>query len=119
MTLSALVLAVAAALHRGTPPPAVVLAIVNAADSPETAALLTVYVAHESSFRTDAIGDGGRSCGLVQLRCEWTQGLSAEAQLKLWLRLVRASSLSSVDSSPTRAAKRQRLATKLLAEVQS
>jgi hypothetical protein len=42
-------------------------------------------------------------------------GLSPEAQLRLWLRLVRASSLASVDSSPKRAAYRERLSRHLLA----
>jgi hypothetical protein len=115
VTLPAIILAVAALLHRGTPSPDVVAAIASVSDSPETAALLTVYSGHESSYRPGAVGDAGRSCGLVQLRCEWVRGLTIRQQLALWLRLVRASSLASVDSSAKRAAYRERLSRHLLA----
>lgn len=90
-------------------------AIARVSDTPETAALLTVYAGHESSYRVHAVGDNGRSCGLVQLRCEWIRGLDVEGQLRLWLRLVRASSLGNVDSSPKRARYRERLSRELLA----
>lgn len=87
-------------------------------DDPERwAALLAVYVFRESSMRPEAVGDGGRSCGLVQLRCEWTAHLDPEGQLRLWLRLVHASSLGSVDSSPSRAARRAALAERLRAKL--
>jgi len=92
-------------------------AVDHEAEPERWAALLAVYVVRESSMRPDAVGDGGRSCGLVQLRCEWTAHLDAEGQLRLWLRLVHASSLGAVDSSPSRAARRAELAERLRAKV--
>ena len=83
------------------------------------AAVLAYYALRESWLTIHAVGDGGRSCGVVQLRCEWTTGLDVAAQVKLWLRLVHASSLGAVDSSKTRAAARQKKALALLAKVQS
>jgi hypothetical protein len=83
------------------------------------AAVLAYYALRESWLTIHAVGDGGRSCGVVQLRCEWTTGLDVAAQVKLWLRLVHASSLGAVDSSKTRAAARQKRALALLAKVQS
>lgn len=83
-------------------------------DVPLEAAVLAVYTVRESSLRPGVRGDGGASCGVLQLRCALVRGLSLTDQVRLWLRLVHASSLGSVDSSPKRAARRERLAERLL-----
>lgn len=129
----ATILAIWALIHPGAPTmpdaPAIAAAIEAAvANNPAApftgsregdGAVLAYYALRESWLTIHAVGDGGRSCGVVQLRCEWTTGLDVTGQIKLWLRLVHASSLGAVDSSKTRAAARQRKALALLAKVQS
>ena len=129
----ATILAIWALIHPGAPTmpdaPAIAAAIEAAVANDPAApftgsregdgAVLAYYALRESWLTIHAVGDGGRSCGVVQLRCEWTTGLDVAAQVKLWLRLVHASSLEAVDSSKTRAAARQRKALALLAKVQS
>jgi hypothetical protein len=87
-------------------------------DAPLEAAVVAVYAARESSLRPGVRGDGGKSCGLLQLRCSLVRGMTLTEQVRLWLRLVHASSLGSVDSSPKRAARRLRIASRLLARDQ-
>jgi len=89
-------------------------AIVSATTDEREAALLALYAWRESSLRPEVTGGGGRSCGPWQMRCSAVRGLSLGAQARLWLSWVHASSLGSVDSSPARAAKRERLAASLL-----
>jgi hypothetical protein len=126
MSLAALVLAVAALLGRGTPPPTVVSAIAHGCqseaeghpvDAAACVALVTTYAAHESSFRVGAYGDGGKSYGLLQEPAELARRLDTRGQVAWWLATLRASSLASVDSSPSRAARRARLAARLLERV--
>ena len=127
------ILALWALIHPGAPAlpdaPAIAAAIDAAVSGDPSApftgsrdgdgAVLAYYALRESWLTIHAVGDGGRSCGAVQLRCEWTTGLDVAGQMRLWLRLVHASSLGSVDSSPARAAVRQRKALSLLAKVQT
>lgn len=67
-----------------SPNPEIANAIADAAEArpflgtPEkTAALMTSWAFHESSFRVDAKGDGGRSVGLFQIQPR-TVGLSSD-----------------------------------------
>ena len=127
------ILALWALIHPGAPTlpdaPAIAAAIDAAVASDPAApftgsregdtAVLAYYALRESWLSIHAVGDGGLSCGVVQLRCEWTTGLDVAGQMRLWLRLVHASSLGAVDSSKARAANRQRKALALLAKVQS
>ena len=78
---------------------------------------LATYAWLESSLRPAVTGDGGRSCGPWQMRCSDVRGLSLEAQARLWLQWVQASSLGAVDSSPSRARRRAKLAASLLDRV--
>jgi hypothetical protein len=78
------------------------------------AAVMATYAWRESSLQLRVVGDGGRSCGVWQEACSRIAGLSLEQQAALWLSDVRASSLAAVDSSPSRAARRERLAVALL-----
>jgi hypothetical protein len=84
------------------------------ADAPLEAAVMAVYAYRESSLRPAVTGDGGRSCGMLQMRCELVRGLDLTGQARLWLSLVHRSSLGDVDSSPARARRRTRLAARLL-----
>lgn len=66
--------------------------------SPEaTAALVVTFIAHESGFRADVRGDGGRSCGLGQTPCSYTPLRDAPAQVRIMLRLLRQSAAASPD----------------------
>ena len=131
MSLSAIVLAIASQLGRGTPSPPVVDAIASGCeqeaarhpvDAGACVALVTTYVALESGYLTrphawswDA--KGGVSCSVLQLPCAISRDPASD--VRTWLTNLRRSSLASVDSSPRRAAHRQRLAEKLLARVTS
>lgn len=48
--------------------------------------LLTVLavIKTESSFKTDAIGDGGEAIGLMQIQPKWWQGTADEYGLNIW-----------------------------------
>lgn len=127
MTLHALVFAVAALMHRGTPPAQVADAIETACteeasrapvDVAACASLLAVYSARESSWQLDAVGDSGRSCGPLQMPCAMTRRMTLVQQYETWLRWIRESSLGAVDSSPRRAARRVALASQLLERAQ-
>ena len=127
------ILALWALIHPGAPTlpdaPAIAAAIDAAVASDPAApftgsregdtAVLAYYALRESWLSIHAVGDGGRSCGAVQIKCELARGLDVTGQMRLWLRLVHASSLGAVDSSKARAANRQRKALALLAKVQS
>ena len=126
MTLPTLVLAIAALIGRGAPPPHVVTAIAQSCqaeaeahpvDAEACAALVTTYAAHESSFRVGAYGDSGRSYGLLQLPAAWARTLDTAGQVRAWLGLLRQGTLAGLDSSPSRAARRVALASKILARV--
>jgi hypothetical protein len=86
----------------------------------ETTAVMAYYAMRESWLNAHAVGDGGRSCGPWQIRCDLVRRIGMDApldeQARIWLSLVRASSLGAVDSSPARAARRRRRALDLLAE---
>lgn len=89
--------------------PGVVAAIAAAAETPQDAALLTVYGWHESGGRQDPrpVSWDARarvSCGFLQLRCALHRDALADA--RTWLSLVRAGGLAGVDSSPRRARRR-------------
>jgi hypothetical protein len=125
VTLHALILAVAALVGRGTPPAPVVDAIDTACteeaarapvDPEACAALMTVYGARESSWRA-VYGDHGRSYGYWQEPAAIARQLDALGQARYWLRVLRESSLASVDSSPARARVRLALSRRLLGEV--
>lgn len=113
----ALILALAALLHRGTPRPETVDAIASSGATDYEVALLVVYAARESSWRPDAVGDGGRSCGTWQQSCTRVAGMIEAQRARVWLSDVRASSLAAVDSSPSRAARRAKLAAEMLGRV--
>jgi hypothetical protein len=83
------------------------------------AAILALYAFRESSLRPGVTGDGGASCGAWQMKCTLVRGMSLEQQARTWLTWVQASSLASVDSSPSRAARRVALAERLLVAVSS
>jgi hypothetical protein len=128
MPLPALILAIAALIGRGTPSPRVVSAIAEGCaaeaaahpvDAQACAALVTVYMAHESTFRTGVYGDSGRSYGLLQLPAAWARSLDAAGQVRACLAAVRASSVAAVDSSPSRASRRVALAERLLGAVRA
>jgi len=120
--MTALVLALCAALGYAHVPPLLAAAIASAATTPEDAALVVVYGAHESglsehprAWAWDAMA--GVSCGLLQLRCSLVRSLTVEGQVREWLRLVHSAGLAAVDSSPTRAAQRRAEAEALLARL--
>ena len=118
--MTALVLALCALLGFPHPPASIVNAIASASASDEDAALLVVYGVRESGLSEHPApwswdARTGVSCGPWQLRCSLSS--TPEADARTWLRLVRASSLASVDSSPKRAAWRERLAMSLLSRV--
>jgi hypothetical protein len=122
MTLKAVVLAVALLAHRGAPPSSVVDAIATACseeaqrapvDVAQCVSLMTLYGAKESSWRP-VYGDGGRSYGYWQEPSAIATKLDALGQARYWLRVLRLSSLASVDSDAKRAAHRARLAASLL-----
>lgn len=115
MTLTAIVLAVAALIGRGTPSTEVVEAIVSATETPQEAALMTLYAALESDYRHDAKGDGGKSCGEWQQQCVRVADLTTRQRAKLWIYDVLHFGLAEVDSSPARAAQRLARANDLLA----
>ncbi|HEY6463393.1 MAG TPA: hypothetical protein VIY73_24670 [Polyangiaceae bacterium] len=127
MTLSTLILTIAALLHRGTPPPSVVDAIATGCteeaargpvDIEVCAALVTTYAAHESGFRAGVYGDCGaggcRSYGLLQEPAPIARHLDTLGQVRWWLATLRAGTLAGLDSSPTRARRRAALAARLL-----
>ena len=85
----------------------------------QDAVLLAVYAAHESGLRMHPPAESWDararvSCGAWQLRCSLTRG-TLEEQARTWLRLARTGGLAALDSSPTRAARRTRVASRLLA----
>jgi hypothetical protein len=96
---------------------AIAHAVEHHADPERWAAVMSLYAFRESSLRPGVIGDSGQSCGAWQLPCAAVRGKTLAAQAALWLGYVDASSLGSVDSSPSRAAKRERHALALLAQV--
>jgi hypothetical protein len=123
MTIHMLTAALALLLHRGPIPEPVATAIESACHAESVAhpvdenacvSLVTFYASRESAYRAAAVGDGGRSCSILQQRCSRIRGLSLTEQVALWLRDLRASSLASVDSDAKRAAHRARLAASLL-----
>jgi hypothetical protein len=108
----------------------VVVGLASAASDPalhmtrEELAIEVVYGAFEGQFRDhpphayswDA--KSGVSCGFLQERCWYTKDHSDEEQATWWLHNERAAGLASVDSSPTRAAQRTRLAHRILKGVE-
>jgi hypothetical protein len=91
-------------------------------DAPLEAAVLAGYAWAESRLRLQPPPDAwdaraGVSCGPWQLRCAWVRGMAPVDQARLWLRLLHASSLASLDSSPARAARRLAKASALLERV--
>lgn len=112
-----IILAIAVLIGRGTPSNEVVSAIAGAVETPEEAALMTLYAALESSYKQDAVGDGGRSCGIWQQQCTRIAGFDLQERARIWLYDVRQFGLASVDSSAKRAAKRQKRAYDLLSRV--
>jgi hypothetical protein len=80
------------------------------------ASVMATYAWKESNLRPVVVGDGGRSCGTWQQDCRRIAGLSIKQH---WLRDVQASSLAAVNSSPSRAAHRARLAMALLERVKA
>lgn len=123
MTITALVLAVASLLGRGQPSPTVTRAIAKACteeasrgpvDVEMCAALMVVYGGHESSWRP-VYGDSGRSFGYWQEPAAVATRLDALGQARYWLATLRRGTLAGLDSSPSRAARRVRLAEGLLA----
>jgi hypothetical protein len=122
MTLRMIVAAVAVLIGRGSPPPVVADAIVQAAATPDEAALLTLYAGLESGYQEhprpqswDALA--GRACGVWQQLCVQVSGLSVEAQARLWIHDARAHGLAGLTGSAKEAARRQALAAALLERV--
>jgi hypothetical protein len=86
----------------------------------EDAALLGVYVKHESGGTIEPVpashdARDGTSCGVSQLPCAVVRTNSLERQAELWLRWARQGGLAALDSSPSRAAARQQEARQVLA----
>jgi hypothetical protein len=126
MSLPALIAALALLLHRGPVPTQVSRAIAHACteeasrypvDAEQCAALVTVYASRESNYRPGIYGDSGRSYGLLQLPSVWATELDTVGQVRAWLAMLRRGSLSGLDSSPRRAARRLALASALLEQV--
>ena len=118
MPLPDLVLALAVALGRGTPATDIAQAIAAGCEAEARhapvdvdmcAALVTTYMAHESGFQDapSPVSWDARarvSCGVLQVPCRWSRG--PRYDVRLWLWMLRRSTLGSVDSSPLRAAAR-------------
>lgn len=86
------------------------------------AATLALYAARESGLHmwppaTSWDASAGVSCGVLQLPCSAVRHSPLDAQVRLWLRLAHDGGLAALDSSPTRAAHRERHARALLAGV--
>ena len=105
MTIHALTAALAILLHRGPIPVPVAQAIETAChaeaarypvDEATCVALVETYASRESNYRTDAVGDGGKSCSVMQQNCARIRGKSLTEQIGMWLSDLRASSLASL-----------------------
>jgi hypothetical protein len=79
------------------------------------AALESLVSAHPRAFSWDARGHV--SCGYLQEPCGFVDHASLEEQSRYWLRIYRAAGLAALDSNPKRAARRQRLAAKIVKEL--
>ncbi len=88
-----------------------------------TIGTVAYYVAKESGVSVrpfDLVSwdaKAGVSCGILQEPCAFVANHTLKQQVAWWLRNVQDSSLGSVDSSPTRAAKRVAKVKQLLAKV--
>ena len=85
----------------------------------EDAVLLVVYAWHESGFseRPRAVSwdaKAGRSLGVWQMQRQAVLGHSLEEQAATWLRWAHEGGLAGLDSSPSRAARRELEARALL-----
>ncbi len=61
-------------------------------DGPQqTAALLVVFGFRESSYRSSAVGDGGRSCGVFQTPCKETPLGDVNRQARIAIRIMKRS----------------------------
>jgi hypothetical protein len=69
---------------------------------------------HPEAHSWDA--SAGVSCGVWQEPCRVIRWWNAEQQARYWIRSVLSAGLASVDSDSARAAKRVRVATKLMAK---
>lgn len=123
MTTLAIVLAIFAHFNqtprRNPEVPRVAEAIAATDATPEEAALLAVYVELESgvserprAFSWDA--KAGVSCGILQEPCDYVRTHTLTEQCQWWLTALRKRGLASLDSSPSRAAKRSEMARGLL-----
>lgn len=97
-------------------------AIASEAHDDYEAALCALYVALESGVHRRPNAQSwdasmGVSCGPLQMPCSFVATHSVRQQVRWWLRQVRAGGLVSLDSSPTRAARRFNKAMGLLAQV--
>lgn len=86
------------------------------------AALASYYMALESGVRRRPNAQSwdasmGVSCSVLQMPCSYVSTHSVRQQVRWWLSVVRAGGLVSLDSSPTRAARRFNASMRLLAQV--
>lgn len=88
----------------------------------EDAALIGVYARLESGASehpTPASWDSraGVSCGALQMPCWFVRKHPLEEQVRTWIRWAREGGLAALDSSPRRAAERERVAREVLAGI--
>lgn len=99
--------------------------IARAAADPELAmtrqelALLVVYATLESGLRDRPLATSWDarahvSCGMLQEPCSFVERATDEMQARYWIRIERQAGLANLDSSPSRAARRTKLAERLL-----
>jgi|SRR5208282_1228781 len=87
------------------------------ADEVVYGALESRFKDHPRAWSWDA--RGGVSCGYLQEPCWYVKDHDDEAQARWWMGNERAAGLASVDSDPKRAARRAKIARRLLAEIES
>jgi hypothetical protein len=76
----------------------------------EDAALVAYWAWRESSLNPGAVGDGGRSYGVLQQRGSWARTASLVAQVRAWKRLLRAGARQCRDAPRGRPAPASTLA---------
>ena len=99
--------------------PRVAEAIAATDATPEEAALLALYAVLESGVSTHPRPQSwdakmSVSCGVWQMPCDVVDRLDLPGQARWWLGAERARGLASLDSSPSRARRREREARALL-----
>jgi hypothetical protein len=99
-------------------------AAVDLSVTPDELSTLVVYAALESGVKDHPRAwswDARRavSCGMLQEPCSFVKEADDAAQARYWIISERQAGLASVDSDPKRAARRQKLAEKVLEEVAS